>query len=81
MDFKVARTKNGITAMQLDVKIKGLSLKVFEETFKQARSSINFILDGMLKVQPTVAPNLSPYAPLIMSVFVPVDKIRGVIGK
>lgn len=81
MDFKVTMSPNGITAMQLDVKIKGLSLKVFEETFAQARTSIDFILDGMLRVQPTVAPALSPYAPLIMSVFVPVDKIRGVIGK
>ena len=65
--------------MQLDVKISGLSLEVFEKAFTQARSSINYILDEMLKVQPTVAPTLSPYAPLIMNVFVPVDKIREVI--
>jgi len=81
MDFKVAMTPKGITAMQLDVKIKWLSLEVFEKVFSQARSSINYILDEMLKVQPKVAENLSPYAPLIMNVFVPVDKIREVIWK
>ncbi|MDD5769337.1 MAG: polyribonucleotide nucleotidyltransferase [Candidatus Gracilibacteria bacterium] len=81
MDFKVAMSPNGITAMQLDVKIKGLSMEVFENAFSQARISINYILEEMLKVQPKVAPNLSPYAPLIMNVFVPVDKIREVIGK
>ncbi len=81
MDFKVAMTPNGITAMQLDVKIQWLSLKVFQETFTQARKSIDTILTAMLQVQPTVAPNLSPYAPLIMSVSVPVEKIREVIGK
>jgi polyribonucleotide nucleotidyltransferase len=79
MDFKVTMSPNGITAMQLDVKISGLSLEVFEKAFTQARTSINFILDEMLKVQPSVAPNLSPYAPLIMNVFVPVEKIREVI--
>lgn len=81
MDFKVTMSPNGITAMQLDVKISGLSLEVFEKAFTQARTSINFILDEMLKVQPSVAPNLSPYAPLIMNVFVPVEKIREVIWK
>lgn len=81
MDFKVTMSPNGITAMQLDVKISGLSLEVFEKTFLQARVSINYILDEMLKVQPTVAPSLSPYAPLIMNVFVPVEKIREVIWK
>ncbi len=81
MDFKVAMTPTGITAMQLDVKIKGLSMEVFENAFSQARVSLNHILDEMLKVQPSVAPNLSPYAPLIMNVFVPVEKIREVIGK
>lgn len=81
MDFKVTMSPNGITAMQLDVKIKWLSMEVFEKAFSQARTSINYILDEMLKVQPKVAPNLSPYAPLIMNVFVPVEKIREVIWK
>lgn len=81
MDFKVTMTPAWITAMQLDVKIKWLSFKVFEEAFSQARTSINYILDEMLKVQPKVAESLSPYAPLIMNVFVPVEKIRWVIWK
>lgn len=81
MDFKVAMSPNGITAMQLDVKIKWLSFEVFKKAFSQARDSINFILDEMLKVQPSVAPKLSPYAPLIMSLPIPVEKIREVIWK
>lgn len=81
MDFKVTMSPSWITAMQLDVKIKWLSLEVFEKAFTQARVSINYILEEMLKVQPKVSPTLSPYAPLIMNVFVPVDKIREVIWK
>lgn len=81
MDFKVARTKDGITAMQLDVKIKWLKMEVFEKTFKQSKDATDHMLSEMLKVQPNVAPSLSPYAPLIMTVQVPVDKIRWLIGK
>ncbi|MDR0772324.1 MAG: hypothetical protein LBF15_04800 [Candidatus Peribacteria bacterium] len=81
MDFKVARTGKGITAMQLDVKIKGLKMNVFKETFKQSESAISYILENMLKVQPHVAEKLSPYAPLIMFITVPVDKISPIIGK
>jgi len=81
MDFKVARTKNGITAMQLDVKIKGLSLKVFEEAFTQWWVASLSIMDEMLKAQPGVSPTLSPYAPLIMSMKIAEEQIRTVIGK
>ncbi|PZM86546.1 polyribonucleotide nucleotidyltransferase [Candidatus Gracilibacteria bacterium] len=81
MDFKVGRTKKGITAMQLDVKIKGLSLEVFRDAFKQSETAISYILEEMLKVQPNVAPNLSPYAPLILKVQIPVEKISAVIGR
>jgi polyribonucleotide nucleotidyltransferase len=79
MDFKVARTKNGITAMQLDVKIKGLKMDVFREAFEQSKGAISYILERMLMVQPKVAEKLSPYAPLIMNIQIPVDKIRVVI--
>ena len=48
MDFKVGRTKNGITAMQLDVKIKGLSMDVFRQGFAQANTAVDEILDAML---------------------------------
>ncbi len=81
MDFKVARTKTGITAMQLDVKIKGLSMQVFEEAFAQGEVAAMYILDEMLKIQANVSPKLSPYAPLIMSMKVPEAKIREIIGK
>lgn len=81
MDFKVTMTPTGITAMQLDVKVKWLSFEVFEKAFTQARGSIDFILDEMKKVQPEVAKELSPYAPLIMNLQIPVDKIRWVIWK
>jgi len=81
MDFKVTRTKKGITAMQLDVKIKGLSLDVFRKAFAQSEKAVNYILEEMLKAQPKVAESLSPYAPLILTMQVPVDKISAVIGK
>ena len=81
MDFKVARSEKWITAMQLDVKIKGLKMEVFRQAFDQGKEASEYILWEMLKVQPEVAKNLSPYAPLIMSMEVPEDKIRAVIGK
>jgi len=81
MDFKVAMTPEGITAMQLDVKIAWLSFDVFKQAFSQARKWIDEILGKMLEVQPKVAPKLSEFAPLIMTIDVPVEKIREVIGK
>lgn len=81
MDFKVARTKNGITAMQLDVKIKGLKMNIFKEGFAQSHGAVEYILENMLKSQPKVAEELSKYAPLIMNMEVKVDDIRIVIGK
>ena len=81
MDFKVARTKNWITAMQLDVKVKGLSMQVFKEAFAQGEEASMHIMWEMLKTQPSVATELSQYAPLIMTISIPVDKIRGVIWK
>ncbi len=81
MDFKVGRTKKWITAMQLDMKIKGLSMDVFREWFTQARESVDTILEAMAGVIPVVAPKLSPYAPLIMNMQVPEDKISSIIWK
>ena len=81
MDFKVARTSKWITAMQLDVKIKGLKMEVFEKAFDQWKEASEHILKEMLKVQPKVADSLSPFAPLIMSIEIPEDKIRTIIGK
>ena len=81
MDLKVTRTKSGITALQMDMKIKGLSMKVFEEAFIQSETAVNWILDDMLKAQPEVAEKLSKYAPLILTMQIPVDKISTVIWK
>lgn len=81
MDFKVARTKNGITAMQLDVKIKGLKMDIFKEGFAQSHGAVEYILENMLKAQPQVASELSKYAPLIMNMEIKVDDIRIVIWK
>lgn len=81
MDFKVARTVNWITAMQLDVKVKWLKMEVFEKAFAQWKEAAEFILDWMLRVQPEVEKELSKFAPLIMSIKVPEDKIRIIIWK
>ena len=81
MDFKVTMSPNGITAMQLDVKIKWLSLEVFDKAFTQAKIWIDEIISSMLKAQPKVEENLSPYAPLIMSILIPLDKIKWFIWK
>ena len=81
MDFKLARSKNGITALQLDVKIKGLKMEIFEKAFKQWNAATTHIMDKMLEIQAEVSPSLSKYAPLIMSMNIPEDKIRAVIWK
>lgn len=81
MDLKIARTKNWITALQLDVKIKWLQMNIFTEAFKQWEKAISYILEKMLEVQPKVSPELSKYAPLIMTIKIPEDKIRVIIGK
>jgi len=81
MDFKLTRTAKGITALQLDVKIKGLSMNIFKEAFAQWKQATDFIMWKMLEIIPEVAPSLSPYAPLIMTMNIPEDKIRAVIGK
>ncbi len=81
MDFKLARSTRGITAMQLDVKIKGLSMQVFKETFTQGERSIGYILEEMGKIVSTPNTELSAYAPRIISIMVPTDKIREIIGK
>ncbi len=80
MDFKVAGTKDGITAIQLDVKTSGLTVEQIKETFERAKGARLFILDKMLSVMPQVRGQVSQYAPKIELVKVPVDKIGEVIG-
>lgn len=80
MDFKVAGTKDGITAMQMDVKIDGLTPAVLAVAIKQAKESRLEILDKMLAALPASRENLSPYAPRIITLHINPDKIRDVIG-
>lgn len=80
MDFKVAGTRDGITAIQMDIKIGGVTSEILAQALEQARAARLFILDKMLAVIPAPRPNLSPYAPRIIQMEIPVDKIRDVIG-
>lgn len=81
MDFKVAGTHKGITAIQMDLKITGLTPDMVKEALAKTHQARNYILDDiMLKAIPEVRPQLSQYAPKMLSTTVPVDKIREVIG-
>ncbi|HEX9664513.1 MAG TPA: polyribonucleotide nucleotidyltransferase [Patescibacteria group bacterium] len=80
MDFKIAGTADGITAIQMDTKTKGLTLEMVKDTLEQAQKARLFILDEMNKVLSQPRPELSPYAPRIISFYINVDKIRDVIG-
>lgn len=80
MDFKVAGTAKGINALQMDIKIRGLSMDIFEKALSQAREGRMFILNKMLAVIDKPRADLSPFAPRILSLQIEVDKIRDVIG-
>ena len=81
MDFKVGGTKKGITAIQMDLKISGLLPEMVKEALEKTHKARNYIIDEvMLKAIPEVRPQLSKYAPKMLSTQIPVDKIREVIG-
>ena len=80
MDFKVAGTKNGVTAIQMDIKIGGVSREIMLSALKQAREGRLHILEKMNAVIDTHRPDLSPYAPRIYVMMVKTDKIREIIG-
>ncbi len=81
MDFKVAGTKKGITAIQMDIKVDGLTYDIIKEAFRKTRDARYYILDEvMLKAIDTPRTELSDYAPKIITTKVPVDKIKDVIG-
>jgi polyribonucleotide nucleotidyltransferase len=80
MDFKVAGTKDGITALQMDIKIPGVTSNIMSEALAQAKEGRLFILDKMMEAIPVVSEQMSPYAPRIYSMKIPTDKIRDVIG-
>ncbi len=80
MDFKVAGTKDGITAIQMDIKIKGIDRAILQRALAQAKDARMFIMGKMLETLPEPRHELSPYAPKTMSFKIDVDKIREVIG-
>ncbi|TVP85071.1 MAG: polyribonucleotide nucleotidyltransferase [Acholeplasmataceae bacterium] len=80
MDFKVAGSKKGITSLQMDIKVKGITETILGEALEQARKSRLHILDHMLSVLPEVRPEMSKYAPKVKMISINPDKIRDVIG-
>jgi polyribonucleotide nucleotidyltransferase len=81
MDFKTAGTSKGITALQMDMKVHGLSVDVLKAALLQGRDGRAFILEHMLGTLPEPRKELSPYAPRVEAIHINPDKIREVIGK
>lgn len=81
MDFKVTGTTEGITALQMDMKVHGLPVEILEKAIKQSHDGRMFILDHMLSVLPGPRPEISKYAPQIEKIMINPDKIGAVIGK
>lgn len=81
MDFKVTGTKKGITALQMDMKVHGLSVDILEQAINQSHEGRMFILNHMLSVLSAPRPEISPYAPRIEKIMVNPEKIGAVIGK
>lgn len=80
MDFKVAGTKDGITATQMDIKVEGLTYDIMARALQQAREGRLYILDKLVAAIPAPRPELKPHAPRIEQIFIPGDKIGAVIG-
>lgn len=80
MDFKVAGTRTGITALQMDIKISGVDRQILKDALEQARTGRLYILERMLESIDRPRKNLSRWAPRITTITIPVDKIRDVIG-
>jgi polyribonucleotide nucleotidyltransferase len=80
MDFKVAGTRDGITALQMDIKVKGLTHEILAQALEQAREARLFVLDKMLAVIPKPRSEMSAYAPRITTIMINPDKIRDIIG-
>jgi len=81
MDFKVTGTDNGITALQMDMKVHGLTVDILSKALKQSKSGRSFILKHMLEVLPEPRKTISKYAPRIEKIMINPDKIGAVIGK
>lgn len=80
MDFKVAGTRDGVTSIQMDIKVKGLTKEILQQALKQAREGRNYILDLMYQAIPEPRKELSPYAPTVTKLRVLPEKISLIIG-
>jgi polyribonucleotide nucleotidyltransferase len=80
MDFKVAGTREGITALQMDIKVTGINARILADALQQAKDGRFYILDKMEQALATPREEISQYAPRILTIQIPVDKIRDVIG-
>ena len=80
MDFKVAGTEKGITAIQMDIKIDGINKEIFQQALAQAKKGRQFILGKMMEAITAPRKDLSPYAPKITTITINPDKIRDIIG-
>ena len=80
MDFKVTGTRDGITALQMDIKVEGLKPDILADALAQARRGREHILDCMAEAMPAVRQDLSPHAPRMLTITIPKEKIRDVIG-
>jgi len=80
MDFKVAGTRTGITALQMDIKVSGISVAMMREALEQARKARLEILDTMDRTLSAPRPTISAYAPRLFALTIPTDKIRDLIG-
>jgi polyribonucleotide nucleotidyltransferase len=80
MDFKIAGTKDGITALQMDIKLKGVSLEILEKIIDQSRGARQFVLERMNQTLSSSRPEISHYAPRMYKIMIDPDKIGSVIG-
>ena len=80
MDFKVAGTQEGITALQMDIKIAGVNAQIMAEALEQAKKGRLYILNAMMQALPEPRTEISPHAPRIIKIKINPDKIRDVIG-
>ena len=80
MDFKVAGTREGISAIQLDIKVKSISFEIIDEALQRAKAARGQILERIHQTISAVREDLSPFAPRMQTIHIPVDKIGMVIG-
>lgn len=81
MDFKVAGTADGVTALQMDIKVKGITIEIMKNALAQALDGREHIMGKLLEILDAPRPELSPYAPRITKMMIDPEKIREVIGK